>query len=151
MSVQRTLVLVKPHAVESHLLDIIGRYHAAETWLNLVRSDLFTFTPEQVSEFYAEHRGKEFFHGLCEAMCEGPTYAMVFEGEDAVQVVRRLNGATDPKKAEPGTIRYDFADPQGGGPRNTVHGSDGVDAAAREIDIVFEWGCIQASRDGAMG
>jgi nucleoside-diphosphate kinase len=85
-------------------------------------------------EFYAEHASKPFFDGLIEAMTSGISIALVLEGENAVATVRRLNGATKPSKAAPGTIRKLYGT---AGPRNAVHGSDSAESARREIRFFF--------------
>tara|TARA_B100000508_G_scaffold24977_1_gene18051 strand:- start:743 stop:1159 length:417 start_codon:yes stop_codon:yes gene_type:complete len=129
-----TLALIKPHAVQAGwTADIVNRYKSAG--LKVCGTNPFTFSRAQAESFYVEHKGKPFFPGLIDAMCEGQTVAIILEGEDAVARVRDLNGATNPAKAKSGTIRADFKGE--GGPYNTVHGSDSPEAAFREITLVF--------------
>lgn len=103
--------------------------------LNVYARKKIHFSSHQVKVFYGEHAGKFYFPALVLAMTSGPSIAMVLQGEDAVARVRELNGATDPSKAAPGTIRHVFR--SAGGPFNTVHGSDSVEAARREMRILF--------------
>ncbi len=133
-SVQSTLVLIKPDGVMMGVTQqIIDRYRAAGL---TVHKDLgIQLLQAEAEAFYAEHKGKFFFAGLVLAMISGPIVAIELRGEDAVARVRALNGATDPSKSEPGTIRHDFR--SAGGPFNTVHGSDSVESARREMAIVF--------------
>ncbi len=90
--------------------------------------------PWQAEEHYLEHAEKPFYHGLIESILSGPLVAMVISGEGAIEKIRKVNGATDPKKAEPGTIRGRFGLEL---PENTVHASDSSASAEREIDIWF--------------
>lgn len=103
--------------------------------LQIVKRQSLQLSSSKVSEFYQEHQGKFFFEGLVLAMISGLIVALLLEGEDAVAVVRKLNGNTDPSKADPGTIRREFR--SAGGPFNTVHGSDSAESAIREIKIIF--------------
>jgi len=130
---QRTLVVIKPDGVEMGFVDdIIYRY--LDVGLKLRGRKRLRLTKEQAEEFYKEHAGRPFFAGLVLAMTSGPVEALVFDGKDAVEVVRKLNGATDPREAESGTIRHDYR--SAGGPFNTVHGSDSLEAALREIKLI---------------
>ena len=90
---------------------------------------------EQAEGFYAEHTGKPFFDALVQYMMSGPVLVQVLEGESAIAVNRRLMGATNPAEADPGTIRADFAESIDA---NAVHGSDGLESAAREISYFFD-------------
>ena len=130
----RTLVLLKPDAVERGLVgQILGRFEAKN--LKVVALDLRTLDADTLARHYEEHVGKGFYADLVEFMSRGPVVAMVVEGpEDTWEVVRGLMGATNPRKAAPGTIRGDlgilFTE-------NLVHGSDSLASAAREIGIFF--------------
>lgn len=130
----RTLVLLKPDAVERGLVgEIIGRFEAKN--LTIAALDLRILDTDTLAQHYEEHVGKGFYDDLVEFMSRGPVVAMVLDGpEDTWEVVRNLMGATNPRKAAPGTIRGDlgilFTE-------NLVHGSDSLSSAAREIGIFF--------------
>lgn len=130
----RTLVLLKPDAVERGLVgEIVGRFEAKN--LKIVALDLRTLDAATLARHYEEHVGKGFYAELVEFMSRGPVVAMVVEGpEDTWEVVRTMMGATNPRKAAPGTIRGDlgilFTE-------NLVHGSDSLASAEREIGIFF--------------
>ena len=129
----RTFVLVKPDGVQRGLVGgIIARLEAKG--LKLVGAKLLLPTEAQVTEQYREHLGKPFFPNLKAYILSGPVFAMVWEGKDAVPVVRRLVGATNPAEAAPGTIRGDLALDTG---RNIVHASDSPGSAARETAVYF--------------
>lgn len=135
MPFESTVVLIKPDEVMMGVAEkIIERYLAAG--LELYKRQDFRFLPRQAELFYAEHSGRFYFPGLVLAMSSGPSVALMLHGSDAIARVREINGATDPSKAAPGTIRHDFR--SAGGPFNTVHGSDSVAAAFREMEIVFK-------------
>lgn len=130
---QRTLVLLKPDAVQRGLVgELIGRLE--RRGLQLAGLKLSRISREQAEHHYAEHRGKPFYEGLLAFITSGPLVAMVWEGADAVAAVRGLMGATDPAKAAPGTIRGDLA---GGVTHNLVHGSDSASRADAEIQLFF--------------
>ena len=134
MATQRTLSLIKPDGLEKGLIGkIIARFEAAG--LKPVGLKLVHLTVPQAEGFYAVHRERPFFKSLCASMTAGPILAMVLEGENAVAKNRELMGATDPKKADPGTIRKDFATDV---EKNTVHGSDSPENAAIEIAYFFD-------------
>jgi nucleoside-diphosphate kinase len=130
----RTLFLCKPDAVERGLVgEIIGRVE--RKGLRIVALDQRRIERVLAEEHYAEHQGKPFFEDLVAFITRGPLVAMVLDGgPETWAVVRRLMGATDPRLAEPGTIRGDLALETG---ENLVHGSDGVESAAREIALFF--------------
>ncbi|MEJ2132394.1 MAG: nucleoside-diphosphate kinase, partial [Gammaproteobacteria bacterium] len=102
--------------------------------LEIVAMRMVQLTKEKAEGFYAEHRGKPFFEDLVRYMTSGPVIVQVLEGEDAIAVNRTLMGATDPREAEPGTIRADFAQSIDA---NAVHGSDSPKSAEREISYFF--------------
>lgn len=130
----RTLVLLKPDAVERGLVGvIISRFEAKG--LTIAAMDLRTLDKETLARHYEEHVGKSFYEDLVTFMSRGPVVAMVVQGpEDTWEVVRSLMGATNPRKAAPGTIRGDlgilFTE-------NLVHGSDSAESAEREVNIFF--------------
>ena len=129
----RTFVLLKPDGVQRGLVgEIISRFEAKG--LKLVGAKFLLPTEAQVTEQYREHIGKPFFPGLKKYIMSGPILAMVWEGKDAVPVVRRVVGATNPAEASPGTIRGDLAMDTG---RNVIHASDSPASAAREAAIYF--------------
>ena len=133
MGVERTLVLVKPDAVERGLAgEIVGRLE--QRGLELRAARLLRVDRALAEEHYAEHREKPFFGELVEFITSAPTLALVVEGESAVPVVRTTMGATNPTDAAPGTIRGDLALAM---PNNLVHGSDSPESAEREIGLWF--------------
>ena len=133
MSIERTLSIIKPDAVGKNVIGkIISRFE--ENNLYLVAGKLVHLSDEMASGFYAEHEGKPFFNDLKKFMTSGPVFVQVLEGENAVQKNRDLMGSTNPKEAAPGTIRADFANSIDA---NSVHGSDSVESAKREIEYFF--------------
>ena len=133
MAVERTFSIVKPDAVARNLIgEIYSRFEKGG--LRIVASKMLQLSEEQARGFYAEHDGKPFFEDLCSYMRSGPVMVQVLEGEDAIVTNRRLMGATNPKEADPGTIRADFAESIDA---NAVHGSDSPESAAREIAFFF--------------
>ena len=134
MVVERTLSIVKPDAVARNIVgEIYARFE--KSGLKIVAARMMQLTADKARGFYAEHEGKPFFNALVEYMSSGPVVVQVLEGDDAIQVNRNLMGATDPKKAEPGTIRADFAESVDA---NAVHGSDSPESAEREIGYFFD-------------
>ena len=130
---QRTLVLLKPDAVRRGLVgEILGRYE--RKGLAVVAMDLRTIDGAMADRHYAEHVEKPFYPPLREFVISGPLVAAVLEGDEAIEVVRLLNGATDARKAAAGTVRGDLALSNR---ENLVHGSDSPDAAKREIELWF--------------
>lgn len=130
---ESTLVLIKPDAFgKDYAGKIVARYEAEG--LKLQAMKLMKMTPELAAKHYAEHVGKPFYPSLVEFMTSGPLVAMVLAGEGAIAKVRELNGATNPEKAEKGTIRADFAESM---TCNAVHASDSPENAQREIHIFF--------------
>jgi nucleoside-diphosphate kinase len=131
---QRTLVLVKPDGVQRGLIgEIVSRLEGRG--LKLVALKMIRVTPELAGRHYAEHKGKPFFDGLVKFITSGPVVAMIWEGREAVTVVRTLMGSTDPLKAAPGTVRGDLALDLG---MNLIHGSDSPQRAEVEIDLFFK-------------
>ncbi len=130
---QRTLVLLKPDAVQRGLIgEITARLESKG--LRFAAMKLMRVSEELAHRHYAEHTGKPFFEGLVRFVTSSPIVAMVLEGENAVEVVRNTMGATDPRHAAPGTIRGDLAMTLG---PNLVHGSDSEESAGREIALFF--------------
>lgn len=137
MSVERTLILVKPDGVRRNLIgEVIRRVENKGyniTALKMVQADRSI-----LAAHYAEHEGKPFYEPLVEFMMSGPVVAIIAEGNRVIEGFRKLAGATDPTVAEPGTIRGDLARDQGTKVvQNIVHGSDSAESAAREIGIWF--------------
>ncbi len=133
MSIETTLSIIKPDAVRKNVIgQIIARFEAAG--LQVVAARLTQLSQAQAEAFYAVHRERPFFRPLVEFMISGPVLVQALRGEDAIARNRELMGATDPKKAAPGTIRADFADSIDA---NAVHGSDGADTARAEVAFFF--------------
>ena len=133
MAVERTFSIVKPDAVERNLIGAIYQ-RFEQAGLSVVAAKMVRLRTADAEGFYAEHRARPFFKDLVAYMTSGPVMVQLLEGEDAVATHRRLMGATDPKKADPGTIRADFALSIDA---NAVHGSDSAASAAREIAFFF--------------
>ncbi len=132
-STQRTLVLLKPDSVRRGLTgEILRRYESKG--LGIAAMDLRTIDGELADQHYVEHLGSDFYPPLREFVTSGPMVAVVLEGDSAVDVVRALNGATDGRKAAPGSIRGDLALSNR---ENLVHGSDSAESAQREIALWF--------------
>lgn len=130
---ERTFALIKPDGVQRGLVgEILRRFD--KRGFKLVGLKMLTVPRELAETYYGEHKGKGFYEGLIAYITAGPAVAMVLEGDDAVATVRQMMGATDPKKAGPGTIRGDFGQQIG---RNLVHGSDSPESARREIGLFF--------------
>lgn len=130
---ERTLVIVKPDGVQRGLIgEIISRLE--RRGLKLVGLRFMQITPELASRHYAVHQGKPFYEPLVAYITSSPVAVMVLEGKQAIDVVRKTMGATNPVNAEPGTIRADFGVEIG---RNLVHGSDGPETAAFEVALFF--------------
>lgn len=133
MAIEKTLSIIKPDAVSKNVVGkIISRFE--ENGLHLVAGKLIQLDDEMASGFYAEHDGKPFFNDLKKFMTSGPVFVQVLEGENAIQKNRDLMGSTNPKEADPGTIRADFAKSIDA---NAVHGSDSEISAEREINYFF--------------
>jgi nucleoside-diphosphate kinase len=137
---QRTLVMLKPDTVRRGLVgEILARFEAKG--LSLVAMQLLTVDRELADRHYAEHVDKEFYPPLRDFVTSGPLVAAVLEGDEAVEVVRAINGATDGRRAAPGTIRGDLSLSNR---ENLVHGSDSPESAEREIAIWFPDGGVLA-------
>ncbi|MGI5883262.1 MAG: nucleoside-diphosphate kinase, partial [Dethiobacteria bacterium] len=130
---EQTFSMIKPDAVQRNLVgEIIGRFE--KKGLKLAALKLLSINKELAERHYAEHVGKPFFKDLVSFITSGPVVAMVWEGQNAIQVVRTMMGKTDPQEALPGTIRGDFGLFTG---NNIVHGSDSPESASREINLFF--------------
>ena len=133
MAIERTLSIIKPDAVAKNVIGKI--YSRFETnGLKIIASKMVWLSPQEAGQFYAVHKERPFYGDLVAFMTSGPVMIQVLEGEDAITKNRDLMGATDPKKAAPGTIRADFAESIDA---NAVHGSDGADTAQVEIAFFF--------------
>jgi len=134
MPVEHTLSIVKPDAVARNLIGEIYR-RFEQGGLKIVAARMFHLSRERAESFYAVHRERPFFKDLVEFMSSGPLMVQVLEGDNAIARNRELMGATDPKEADPGTIRADFAKTIDA---NVVHGSDAADTARQEIEFFFK-------------
>ena len=133
MAEERTLSIIKPDAVAKNIIgQIYARFEGKG--LRIVAVKMLHLSREQAEGFYSVHRSRPFFKPLVEFMTSGPVVVQVLEGEGAIAKNREVMGATDPKKAEPGTIRADFAETVD---ENAVHGSDSPETAAVEIKFFF--------------
>ncbi len=133
MALERTLSIVKPDGVARNLIgDVYHRFEKAG--LRIVAARMLQLSTAQAESFYGVHRERPFFRDLVRYMCSGPVIAQVLEGDNAIARHRDIMGATDPKKAAPGTIRADLAQSI---EANVVHGSDAADTAEREIAFFF--------------
>jgi nucleoside-diphosphate kinase len=133
MAIERTLSIIKPDAVAKNVIgQIVSRFEGAG--LKVAAAKLVQLSQAEAEAFYAVHAARPFFKDLVSFMISGPVFVQVLEGEGAILTNRDLMGATDPKKAEKGTIRADFADSIDA---NAVHGSDAAETAAVEIAFFF--------------
>ncbi|MGE5169103.1 MAG: nucleoside-diphosphate kinase [Rudaea sp.] len=133
MAVERTLSIIKPDAVAKNVIgEIYSRFE--KSGLRIVAARMLWLSRQDAEGFYAVHRERPFFRDLVHFMTTGPVMVQVLEGENAIARNRELMGATDPKKAAPGTIRAEFAESIDA---NAVHGSDGPDTARTEIAFFF--------------
>ena len=138
MATERTFSIIKPDATRRNITGkVLATLEAAG--LRVVAQKRLRMSQDQAEAFYAVHRERPFFAGLVKFMTSGPVVVQVLEGEDAIALNRRTMGATDPRKAEPGTVRALFAEDI---EANTVHGSDSPEAAASEIAFFFADGEI---------
>ena len=133
MAIERTLSIIKPDAVAKNVIgQIYARFESAG--LKVIAARMMQLSREDAGRFYAAHKDRPFFKDLVDFMVSGPVMVQVLEGDNAVVKNRELMGATDPKKADKGTIRADFADSIDA---NAVHGSDSADNAKIEIAFFF--------------
>ncbi len=133
MALERTLSIIKPDAVgKNQIGEIISRFEKAG--LKVIAAKMKHLSKNDAEGFYAVHQGRPFFNDLVNFMITGPVLIMVLEGDDAIAKNREIMGATDPKKAAPGTIRADLASSID---ENAVHGSDAVETAQTEIAYFF--------------
>ncbi|MEO8408392.1 MAG: nucleoside-diphosphate kinase [Oxalobacteraceae bacterium] len=133
MAIERTLSIIKPDAVAKNVIgQIYSRFESAG--LKIIAARMMQLSRAEAEGFYAVHRERPFFNALVDFMISGPVIVQALEGENAILTHRDLMGATDPKKAEKGTIRADFADSIDA---NAVHGSDAAETAAVEIAYFF--------------
>ena len=133
MAIEKTLSIIKPDAVKKNVVgEIYSRFEKAG--LKIVDAQMISLSKEEAEGFYEVHKERPFFSDLVTFMISGPVMIQVLEGEGAVKLNRDLMGATNPKEAEPGTIRADFADSIDA---NAVHGSDSAENAAIEINYFF--------------
>ena len=131
--IQKTYVMLKPDAVGRRLMGkILSRFE--EKGLKIVAMKLRMIPEELAKEHYGEHKDKPFFEGLIEYITSGPVLTMVIEGDEAISVIRKMVGATNPQEADVGTIRGDFGMDTG---RNIIHASDAPESAEREINLFF--------------
>ncbi len=134
MAVERTLSIIKPDAVAKNVIgEIVSRFEKAG--LKVVEARMQHLSQAEAEGFYAVHKERPFFNDLVKFMISGPVFIQVLEGENAIAKNRELMGATDPKKADAGTIRADFAESIDA---NAVHGSDAPETAATEIAYFFK-------------
>ncbi|MBS3814788.1 nucleoside-diphosphate kinase [Candidatus Bipolaricaulota bacterium] len=131
---ERSLVLLKPDAIQRGLIgELIGRLE--DKSLKISAMKLMNVSEDLARRHYEEHLEKDFFSDLFEFITSSPIVAMMVEGEQAIEVTRRLMGATNPFEAEPGTIRGDYGLDL---TKNLIHGSDSAESAKREIDLFFD-------------
>lgn len=134
MSIEQTFSIIKPNAMKKNCLgDIVSMFEA--NGLKIAAAKIQMISRSKCEEFYGEHKARPFFGELVSFMTSGPVMLMCLQGENAVAKNREIMGATDPKKAAPGTIRFKFGDNVG---ENAAHGSDSVDSAKRELALFFE-------------
>ena len=133
MTIEVTLSIIKPDAVKKNIIgEIYSRFEKAG--LKIIQAQMISLTQEEAEGFYEVHKDRPFFNDLVSFMISGPVMIQVLEGNNAVSLNRELMGATNPKEADAGTIRADFADSIDA---NAVHGSDSLENAAIEIDYFF--------------
>ena len=131
---ERTLSIIKPDAVERKIEDKIKNFFL-KNGLRIADSKKIQITKEEAEGFYKVHQSKSFYKDLCSYLSSGPIEVIILEGQNAIKENRRLMGATDPKKAEKGTIRFLYGISID---KNSVHGSDSLDNAKKEIDFFFK-------------
>ena len=132
-SLERTLSIVKPDAVERNLTENIKKVFL-ENNLKIVQEKKIQISKEEAAEFYKVHQTKPYYERLCSYLSSGPITVMILEGEDAIKTNRRIMGATDPKNADEGTIRKQYGLSID---KNSIHGSDSIENAKKEIEFFF--------------
>ena len=132
-SIEQTLSIIKPDAVERNLAEKI-KEKFLESKLTIKNQKKIQISKEEAAEFYKVHQTKPFYDRLCNYLSSGPIVVMILEGENAISINRKIMGATDPQKADKGTIRKEFGISID---KNSVHGSDSQDNAKKEIDFFF--------------
>ena len=133
-SMEKTLSIIKPDAVERNLVEVIQKKFTDEK-LKIVKTKKIQITKDEASEFYKVHQTKPFFDRLCSYLSSGPIVVLVLEGNNAIAENRRIMGTTDPKNAEEGTLRKLYGISID---KNSVHGSDSLDNAKKEINFFFK-------------
>ena len=135
---EKTLVLIKPNGVQRGLVgQVLHRYE--RKGLKMTGLKLLHLSAEKAAQLYAPHQGKPFYQSLVNFMTSDPLVAVCLEGQNTIEIVRLINGATNPVESQPGTIRGDFSNHL---TENVVHASDSVENAARELQILFDPGEI---------
>ena len=138
MALERTLAIIKPDAVAKNFIgEILAQIE--ENGLHIIASKMTHLSKEEVEEFYSEHSKRPFYNSLVKYMSSGPVMIQVFEGENAIEALRNIMGATKPIEAKKGTIRNLYAnhEPVNGTYENAIHGSDSIQSAGREINFFF--------------
>jgi nucleoside-diphosphate kinase len=131
---EKTFLMVKPDGVQRQLIgEIVGRFE--RKGFQLVGAKLMTIPVELAEKHYGEHKGKPFYDELVQFITSGPVFAMVWQGENVIELSRKMMGKTNPKDAEPGTIRGDYTMFVS---KNIIHGSDSPESAEREISLFFQ-------------
>ncbi|PGT87461.1 MULTISPECIES: nucleoside-diphosphate kinase [Bacillaceae] len=131
---EKTFLMVKPDGVQRQLIgEIVGRFE--RKGFQLVGAKLMTIPVELAEKHYGEHKGKPFYDELVQFITSGPVFAMVWQGENVIELSRKMMGKTNPKDAEPGTIRGDYTMFVS---KNIIHGSDSTESAEREISLFFQ-------------
>ena len=133
-NIEKTLSIIKPDAVERNLTESIKEYFLKNN-LNIVKEKKIQITKDEAAEFYKVHQTKPFYEKLCNYLSSGPIMVMVLEGDNAIKENRRIMGATDPKNAKDDTIRKKYGISID---KNSVHGSDSLDNAKKEIEFFFK-------------
>ena len=133
-SIERTLSIIKPDAVERNLSEDIKKFFLNNK-LKIIKEKKIQISKEEAAEFYKVHQTKPFYERLCNYLSSGPITVMILEGDNAIQQHRKIMGATDPKKAQDGTIRKKYGISID---KNSVHGSDSLENAKKEIEFFFQ-------------
>jgi len=144
MSIQRTFAMLKPGVLQRRIMgDVLARFE--KKGLNVIGLKIMVISPELAAIHYAEHKEKSFYQELVSYIVSGPVVAMAIEGDEAIQIVRRLCGPTSVTESSPGTIRGDYCIHTG---NNIVHSSDSADSAARELKNFFQPSEMVSWKDG---